>query len=84
MPLRVERIRRHEQRPGEALGGLLAVVGATSLACVDGVAVQAQGRDEPPLGVVGLEDLDVRGVVDALGGQGGDAVAVDDDPHMSQ
>ena len=56
--------------------------GAAGLAGVDRVAVEAQRGDEAPLGVVGLEDLDVRGVVDALGGQGGDAVAVDDWAHM--
>ena len=82
MPLRVERIRRHEQRPGEALGGLLVVVGAPSLARVDSVAVEAQRGDEPSFGMVGLEDLDVRGVVDALGGQGGDAMAVEDGAHI--
>jgi hypothetical protein len=42
------------------------------------MTVKAQGRDEASLGVVGLEDLDVRHVVDALGGQGGDPAAVDD------
>jgi hypothetical protein len=31
------------------------------------VAVEAQGGDEAAFGMVGLEDLDVRGVVDALG-----------------
>ena len=80
--LRVERIRRHEQRPGEALGGLLVVVGAPSLARVDGVAVEAQRGDEAALGMVGLEDLDVRGVVDALGSQCGDAVAVNDESQF--
>ena len=79
--LRVERIRRHEQRPGAALGGLLVVVGRTHLARVDGVAAEARHGDEAAFGVVGLEDLDVRGVADALGGQGGDAVTVDDGAH---
>jgi hypothetical protein len=79
----VERIRRHEQRPGEALGRLLVVLGAARLPGIDGVAVEAQRGDEAPLGVVGLEDLDVRGVVDALSGQGGDALAVDDRAHRS-
>jgi hypothetical protein len=58
-------------------------VGAPSLACVDRVAVEAQRGDEASLRVVGLEDLDVRGVVDALGGQRGSAPAVGDDPHTS-
>jgi hypothetical protein len=81
--LRVEGVRRHEQRPGEALSRLLVVIGAACLTGVDGVAVEAQRGDEAALGVVGLEDLDVRGVVDALGGQRGNAVAVDDRTHIS-
>ena len=68
--LRVERIRRHEQRPGEALGGLLVVVGAPSLARVDGVAVEAQRGDEAAFGVFGLEDLDVPGVSTRLAARG--------------
>ena len=78
---RSDRLARHQQRPGERLG-LPLVVGATSATGVDGMAVEAQRCDEAALGVVGLEDLDVRGVLDALGGQGGDAVAVDDHPHV--
>jgi hypothetical protein len=81
--LRVEGVRRHEQRPGEALGRLLVVAGAARLAGIDGVAIETQRRDEATLGVIGLQDLDVRGVVDALGGKGGDAVAVDDRTHIS-
>ena len=73
----------HQQGSREALGVALIVGRATGLARVDGVAVEAQGGDEAPFGVVGLEDLDVRGVVDALGGQGGDPAAVDDGSHRS-
>ena len=80
--LRVERIRRHEQRPGEALGGLLVVVGAPSLARVDGVAVEAQRGDEAAFVVVRFEDLDVRGVVDTLCGQRGATTAVQDQAHV--
>jgi hypothetical protein len=32
------------------------------------VAVEAQGGQEASLGMVGLEALDLRGVVDAVGG----------------
>ena len=60
--LRVEGIRRHEQRPGEALGRLLVVAGAPSLARVDGVAVEAKGGGEASLGVIGLEVVVSHGV----------------------
>ena len=60
----------------------LCLDGAAHLARVDRV-VEAQRSYEASLGMVGLEDLDVRGVVDALGGQGGDAVAVEDRAHRS-
>jgi hypothetical protein len=72
----VEVLRWHQQRPREALGLLLVVDAARSLPGVDRVAVDAQGGDEASFGVVGLERLDVGGVVDALGGQGGDTAAV--------
>jgi hypothetical protein len=55
----------------------LVVSGATG-ARIDRVAVEAQRGDEAPLGVVGLEHLDVGGVVDAFGGQGGDTATMDD------
>ena len=53
-------------------GVILVVVSAARPAGVDGVAKEAQRGHEAPLGVVGLEHLDVGGEVDALGGQGGE------------
>jgi hypothetical protein len=47
------------------------------------VAVEAQGGNEAPLGMVGLEHLDVRGIVDTVGGHGGDPVAVLNDAHAT-
>ena len=58
---RNERLVRHQQSSREALGVLLIVGRATGSAGVDGVAVEAQRGDEAAFGVVGLEDLDVRG-----------------------
>jgi hypothetical protein len=55
----------------------------TGLAGVDRAAVEAQGGDEASLGMVGFEHLDVGGVVDAVGGHGGDPVAVLDDAHVT-
>jgi hypothetical protein len=69
---RGERVARNQERPRKALRLVLHIPGAARFASIDGVAVEAQGSDEAPFGVVGLEDLDVRGVVDALRGQGGD------------
>ena len=77
-----ERLIRHQQRSREALGLLLVVARRAGSSRVDRMAVQAQRGDEAPLGVVGLEHLDVRGVVDALGGQGGETTAVKYDAHM--
>jgi hypothetical protein len=54
----VEVLRWHQERPCEALG-LLLVVAVAPAAGVDRVAIQAQGGDEAPLGVVGLERVDV-------------------------
>jgi hypothetical protein len=45
------------------------------------MAVEPQRGDEAPLGMIGLEDLDVRGVVDAFGRQSRDAAAMDDEAH---
>jgi hypothetical protein len=66
---RRQRIGRNQQRPGKALRLALLIAGQARLAGVDGVAVEPQRDDEASLGVVGLEDLDVRGVIDAFGGQ---------------
>jgi hypothetical protein len=69
---RGERVAGDQQCPRKALRLVLHIPGAPRLARVDGMAVEAQRGDEAAFGVIGLEDLDVRGVVDALRGQGGD------------
>jgi hypothetical protein len=73
----------HQRRPRVALGVRLVVGRDASLSGVDGVAVEAQGGHEASLGMVGLEYLDVRGVVDAVGGHGGGPAAVLDDAHVT-
>ena len=78
---RREHVARDHRHPRKALPPRSAHSVRSPPRRIDGVAVEVQGRDEASLGMIGLEHLDVRRVIDALGGQGGDTVAMDDRAH---